>query len=491
MRARASVPLHIAEALLSLALLVVFFSVRDLPLIDLPQHALQISSWLHLDAHDVVASDLELNFQTPYFLCYPIARLLASIMPVLAALKLIFWASITSQALALRALCSRLGHDPWLGLLGFPLGMGYAFCFGFITFCAALPLVYLAILAALDQRAAPSWRNGLKLGCLLALLLVGHGVALGFSMAVLGPLLLWGEGKAWQRLLPLLTPVVLGVLWLAPGGTKTRIGGDAWQVEASRLLELPAQLVGYGSVDQLATVLGSLLLLTLAWSMGVFRGLRLALPLVVVLLGYACFPTLFRGVGMLQARFSAYVVPAILLAFRARANLPSVRRTAIRSASVLLACAVISVFAYRLRDFNQETANFHALVARLPSGLSIRPLLFERTSRAFPGAPAMLHVPAYYSVEKGGSPGYSFAMYSTSVVRFRAGVPIKMGGGAEWAPERFDAEREADGYEYFVVKSSVDRSAIFGGPSPAAVLDQHVGDWWGYRRLSRARAARF
>jgi len=77
------------------------------------------------------------------------------------------------------------------------------------------------------------------------------------------------------------------------------------------------------------------------------------------------------------------------------------------------------------------------------------------------------------------------------VVRFRAGVPIKMGGGAEWAPERFDAEREADGYEYFVVKSSVDRSAIFGGPSPAAVLDQHVGDWWGYRRLSRARAARF
>ena len=101
-----------------------------------------------------------------------------------------------------------------------------------------------------------------------------------------------------------------------------------------------------------------------------------------------------------------------------------------------------------------------------------------------------MHVPAYYSVEKGGSPGYYFAMYSTSVVRFRAGVRIKMGDGAEWAPERFEVAREADDYGYFIIKSRVDRTgSIFGGPHPAAVLDQHVGDWWGYRRVSRAAAA--
>jgi hypothetical protein len=58
-----------------------------------------------------------------------------------------------------------------------------------------------------------------------------------------------------------------------------------------------------------------------------------------------------------------------------------------------------------------------------------------------------------------------------------------MGSGAEWAPERFDAEQEAADYDYFIVKSSFDRTrSLFGGPQPAAVLDQHVGDWWGYRR---------
>jgi hypothetical protein len=88
-------------------------------------------------------------------------------------------------------------------------------------------------------------------------------------------------------------------------------------------------------------------------------------------------------------------------------------------------------------------------------------------------------------LEKGGSAGYSFAMYSISVVRLRAGRAVLMGGGAEWAPERFDPDVEASSYDYFIVKSAEDRTAeLFGETYPLAVLDQHAGDWWGYRRAS-------
>src|SRR5262249_15541109 len=153
---------------------------------------------------------------------YPVARGLAALLPVLTALKLTFWASITAQALTLRLLCQRLGHDPWLGLLGFPLGLGYSFCFGFVAFCAALPLVYLAFLCAVAHRGAPGLKTGLWLAAVLALLLVAHGVALGFLLVVLGPLLLWGEGKLWQRLWPLASPPLLALLWLVPGGSSTR-----------------------------------------------------------------------------------------------------------------------------------------------------------------------------------------------------------------------------------------------------------------------------
>jgi hypothetical protein len=480
---RASHALRATEALLALLLLAIFFSVRDLPLVDLPQHALELASWLRLDAHDPSLSGLELNFRTPYLLGYPVARALSTFLPVLSALKLTFWASIALQAVTLRKLCEGLGHDPWLGLLGFPLGLGYSFCFGFVAFCAALPLVYLAFLYAVTHRAAPSLKSGLALGLTLALLLVAHGVALGFLLLVLGPLFLWGGGKPWQRLLPLLSPPLLGALWLVPGGSSTRLGGDFWAFEPERLLEIPGQLVGIGSADRVASLLGALLLLAVGQSLGARRSWLLLFPLVASLLGYALFPSMFRGAGPLGPRFSSYFVPAALIAFAPRSDEGPPRRVARRALIGAVSAAVLLVFAWRLPAFNRETADFHALAARLPPGLAVRPLVFERGSRAFPGIPAHLHVPAYYSVEKGGSAGYSFAMYSISVVRLRPGVEIKMGGGAEWAPDRFDPEHEAADYDYFIVKSSFDRtSSLFGGPQPAAVLDQHVGDWWGYRK---------
>ncbi len=483
----ASVALIRTEIALSLSLLAIFLVARDLPLVDLPQHALQIANWIRLNAHDSATLDLELNFRTPYLLGYPVARALASVVPVLVALKLTLWASITLHAVTLRKLCQRLGHDPWLGLLGFPLGLGYSFCFGFIAFCAALPLAHWAMLCALEHRDAPTWKSGLGLATTLALLLIAHGVALGFLVVVLAPLLVWGAGKLWQRLVPLAAPPLLALFWLVPGGTSTRLGGDYWALEPQRVLELPGQLVGIGAADPIATLLGSLLLVTVGWSLGARRSLLLTLPLASACLGYMLFPSMFRGAGPLGPRFAAYMVPTALIAFEPREARSAGMESARRALVLFVAGSVLCVFSLRLPGFNREASDFHALTARLPRGLSIRPLVFDRASRAFPGIPAHLHVPAYYALEKGGSAGYSFAMYSISVVRLRAGVHAKMAGGAEWAPERFDAEREADEYDYFIVRSAVDRtSSLFAGESPVAVLDQHIGDWWGYRRVRRA-----
>lgn len=477
---KAGVLLRATEAVLAVALLVVFLSVSDLPLVDLPQHALQLSNWLRLDAQQPSVAELELNFRTPYLLAYPIARALCAVLPVLTSLKLVLWLSVVLQALGLRWLCGRLGHDPWLGLLGYPLALGYGFCFGFVAFCAAMPLVYLAFGQLEEHRQAPRLESGAWLALTLALLLVAHGVALGFFVAVAAPLLLSGGGKLWQRAWPFLSPPLLAGVWLAPGRPSTRLGGDLWALEPERWLELPGQLVGIGAVDVLATVLGLLLLVAVAWSLGPRRPWLCTLPPLAALVGYGLFPTLFRGAGPLHPRFAAYLVPSLLLAFAPGVRLQAFPR---RALCAFVSVSVMSLFAWRLVGFNRETADFRALVSRVPAGLAVRPLVFERGSAAFPGIPAHLHLPAYYSAEKGGSSGYSFAMYSISVVRFRPGVRIIMGGGSEWVPEHFDASREAADYDYFIVKSSLDRTdGLFPGPRPAAVLEQHIGDWWGYRR---------
>lgn len=485
---RHGIALRAIEGLLALLLFTAAVSVRDLPLVDLPQHALQLANWLRLDAGAPGVADLELNFRTPYLLAYPVARALAFVISVQLALKLVFVASVVAQAVALRKSCQWLGHDPWLGLLGYPLGLGYSFCFGFVSFCAALPLVYLAVGLCAQQREAPTAKRGAWLALTLTGLLVAHGVALAFTLLVLGPLLLCGGGKWWQRLWPALAPVLVGIVWLVPGSTSTRLGGDVWQLEPQRWLELPAQLVGIGAADWTATLGGIALLGVLLLSLGQRRSLPYFVPLAITLLGYGLFPSMFRGSGPLHPRFSSLLVPALLLAFSPLAQ-ESVRRCSVRRTLIALVASSISVlFCSRLDAYNRETSAFHELVRDLPAGLRLRPLVFERSGNAFPGIPAHLHLPAYYSVEKGGHPGYTFAMYSISVVRSKRGAKVMMWGGAEWAPETFDERTEANDYDYFAVRSTVDRSAQLFGSQPAlAVLDRHVGNWWGYRRFDAPR----
>lgn len=476
------------EVALALALLVVFLSFRDLPLVDLPQHALQLANWLRIDAGDASATrDFELNFRTPYLLAYPILRGLCVVLPIVTSLKLVFWASIVAQAVTLRRLCQQLGYDPWLGLLGYPLALGYSFCFGFVSFCAALPLVYLACERLALHRESPTLRSGAVLATVLALLLVAHGVALGFWALTCAPLLLVGRGNIWQRCWPLLSPPLLAAIWIVPGRTTTQLGGDLWEPSALRFVELPAQLVGIGAVDQVSTALGVALLAMVIVHLGKPRSWLSLMPLALSLLGYGLFPLMFHGAGPLHPRFLSLLVPALLLGFEPRVGTATGTRFAWRRWGVLIvSIAVPIVFAERLPAYNDETAGLYAVLAELPVGARIRPLVFDRGGRAFPGIPAHLHLPAYYAVEKGGSAGYSFAMYSISVVRFRPGVPITMGGGSEWDPGAFDAEREAADYDYFIVKSSAERSAeLFPGPSPAATLKSHQGDWWCYVRPER------
>jgi hypothetical protein len=139
------------------------------------------------------------------------------------------------------------------------------------------------------------------------------------------------------------------------------------------------------------------------------------------------------------------------------------------------------LFALRLQRFARETQPIADFVARMPAGLRIRPLVFERESAAFPGLPAMLHLSAYYVPEKGGYQGYSFAMYPTSVVRYRPEIVPTMDRGAEWHPEWFSAAYELGGYECFLVKSSIDRSAeLFDVQLDRLSLVFHEQGWWAY-----------
>jgi hypothetical protein len=471
---------RVLVCLLTLGLVVTLFIHRDLPMVDLPQHAAQLAVWVHWGDPAYRTHDFELNFRTPYLLAYPLARVLAPVFGVVAALKIVVALALVAHVAAYDRLVHRLGHDPWLSLLGPPTALGYTFCFGFISFLVAMPIAFFTIVLALDHAERPTPRSGLALSGLLALTLLAHGLALALTMLAAGPLLLRGGGRFVARVAPLLAPVVLSLVWVLPGSSTARIGGTHWEISAARILELPGMLVGIGSSDPAASAVGLLLVACLGALLGAPSGrYERWLPLGASLAGFLAFPSLFRGVGPLSPRFAILLVPSLLLAFRPRRDANG-RTFAGRLALAIVAISWGFVWTSRLPEFNRETEGMHALAAQMRQGLSVRPIVFDRESRAFPGVPALLHLPAYYQVEKGGAQGYSFAMYPISVVRYRPGVDVRMVGGLEWRPEAFDAAREAAGYDCFVVHSARDRTRELFGNAPDISLERRHGDWWLY-----------
>jgi hypothetical protein len=477
-------PPRIVTGGLTLVLVVALFSFRDVPMVDLPQHAAQIASWLHWNDPAFRTHELELNFRTPYLLAYPLARLFAPLFGAVGALKLVVAASLVLHVVAFERLVKKLGHDPWLAVLGVPTALGYAFYFGFVSFLVAVPLVVFSIVVALDHAEHPTPKSGLTLATLLSLILLAHGVAVALAFLAVAPLLLRGGGGFVRRTLPLAAPALFGAIWLLPGSSAKPIGGTYWALGFDRLTEILGMLVGIGSADALATATGLLLLGGAALLLGApSKRPERWLPLFLSMLGIMAFPTMFRGVGPLSPRFVVLLIPGLLLAFEPRRQEAPSRRSAVaRTALAVVASGWVLVFLFRLPAFNRETEGLHAIVGEMRPGKSVRPIVFERDSKPFPGVPALLHLPAYYQVKKGGSQGYSFAMYPISVVRYREGVPARMAGGLEWRPEAFDPEREVDHYDYFVVHSASDRSEELFGRAPGVVLEERHGDWWAYRR---------
>lgn len=473
---------HVLLALFAAGLLLAFLWFRDLPMVDLPQHAAQLSTWLNWDDPRFQTGRLELNLRTPYLLGYFVALGLAQIVGAVTALKFVVWLAVASYAFCFSHLVQRLGHNPWLGLLGLPTALGYSYYFGFVSFLVAAPLGLLCISAGLWHAERPSLRRGLLLAALLCATLAAHGVVFFVAGCTTLPLLWRGKGTRVARLAPAMAPALLGMLWIFPGSSMQRMGADIYDIGPWRLAFLPGYLLGAAPGDPFGVACGLAVLGLAAAALGrPQKAPERWLPLAAVISCYLLFPAQLRGYGFMWPRFATFVLPALLIAFRPHRGAQDRQRYWLRPALFGLTAAWLFGFLVRLGEFNREAASFHALAAHLRPSLDIRSLVFDRESTAFPGVPLFIHFPAYYRAQAGGKLGHSFAMYPNSVVRYRPGIVSQVPGGGEWAPQWFDARREAARYDYVIVRSFRDRTDLFANTAARITLAAREGAWWAYR----------
>ena len=215
---------------------------QALPLVDLPQHLHLISVLHRLDDvstlfPEVFARRPEL---TPYLGYYYAVSSLNWLMPLELANRLFLSLYVAGLPLSLAFLLKSLKRPTWPALLALPFAYGDSFAWGFINYCASLPLALLTcglfVRAIEDAPRRRAWAGALA-ASLVAVLLF-HVQAFAWLGVALPFLLLTTpapEGKSWKLRVPALLGVMPGVimfvLWvgLRVGQPQEIAPGQPWR----------------------------------------------------------------------------------------------------------------------------------------------------------------------------------------------------------------------------------------------------------------------
>ena len=145
----------------SIAALVPLWTVKYLPMVDLPQHLAQVAIWMHIkDPAWGFGEQYGLNFMSPYLLGYVLIRVAAVFFDLDVAAKLVISVAVLGTPLALHRLLVRCGGDRWWSLVGFLLAFGFGFYWGFLNYILAVPLGLLLLAESHEFRRCPSAKNG-------------------------------------------------------------------------------------------------------------------------------------------------------------------------------------------------------------------------------------------------------------------------------------------------------------------------------------------
>jgi hypothetical protein len=473
------------------------WAVRQLPMVDLPQHLALISA-LHRLADPttlyptVFAARGEL---TPYLGYYHLVSLLNWLVPLELGNRLFLTAVVAGLPLSLAFLLRALGRPRWPSLLALPFSYGDSFGWGFINYLASLPLAVLACgcFARALGEAPGRWRWALAHGAVLLAVLLMHVqafffLALGLPWLLLttpvpgglrarlpallsllpavGVFGLWGAGR-------LLNPaeVVEGAPWKAWGPLFSE-RNLAFKPLAQNAEELPHLLANQlrDGTDRWAVVAVALLvaaatLAALLFARGTRRESGLArvrlLGLGLLALGlYFVLPFDIRGaIYYFNTRY-VHLAAALLVA----AVPPLSAR--LRPTFLLLGAVMALLLAVPLtrgfRAFDAEAAPLLRFAALTPPGPRVMGLVFNPSSQVV-NHPVFLHAASVPARLRGGITNFSFALTPHSPLRYRGTPPPTF--PSEWRPDGFRWETMATAYSHFLVR----------GPSPERLFGPRLG----------------
>lgn len=469
-----------------------------IPIVDLPQHAAQVSALRELwSGNPFFVEHFHVNWFTPYLLGYLALYALALVFPITVAAQLLVSLSVAAMPFATGALLREGGADERWKWLAIPCSYGFGFYWGFLSFIVSAPLVLLFLIATIRFVNAPSWRRGCGIAAFSLLLFFCHIIVLGFASFVALSYLSARTLPRWRTLvvmaLPYTAPIPLIVMWVIRMYQQEAAVQDdsiSFAPMLFRLYNFLYQPAGRETFSWLA------LLVTAAVALfPLFAGARVSrrperlLPFGCALLVFLVAPHYAMGTAYLFQRMGIFLVPFWLLTLE--------RPTKQRLHFEWLAMIVVTVWcmsnAARFAAFAKETQSFREVIAHVEPGKRLGGFIVDKWTPLFM-FPVYFHFPSWYQAQQQGIADFNFADFHPQMVRYKGPSPARLGERQAWQPETFEWNLHGGAtYDYFLVRCPVEVAAqLFKDKVGAVQLIAHKDGWWLYQnkeRLGRSSTA--
>ena len=468
---------------------------RYLPLVDMPQHAAQITALREiLHGNPSLTQLFEINWFTPYLFGYLLLYAISSVLPITMATKLVVSLAVVAIPITTGQLLRAAGADERWKWLAIPCSFGFAFYWGFLSYIVAAPLALVFLTRTARFMAAPTTRNAIGIAVFSLLLFFCHVIVLGVaSLLALGYVagVSYRDPRALMlRSLPYATPLPLIALWLViVYRTVPVVHSDpiVFPTLSSRFVQLLLQPAGQDG----SSVLVALLVTAAVIALPPLSGAKLSrrperwLPFVLAAIVFMVAPHYVLSTAYFYQRLGLFLVPLWLLLWDA----PSGRARRLDWVAMLIVLIWTAATIGRFAAFSRETESFRQVVASVEPGKRVASMVFDARSSFFT-LPVYLHFPVWYAATDRGVVDFNFADFAASVVRYQADAGPRMTDFLGWYPTEFDWHTHGGAhYDYFMVKSSSDISErIFKDKRGSVELVAQSGWWWLYRNLERAPA---
>jgi hypothetical protein len=470
----------VAFALLAVLAVLPLWVGDYMPMVDLPQHAAQLSIGLHWDDPEYgYPRFFRANWLTNQLFAYSLTRLFMSVLPLVTALECVLSVAVVAVPLSVLALLKRVDGDRWWSLCTFPVAYSFCFYWGFLNFIVAIPLGLTLIGLALGYVTAPTRRRALALAAFAHFLFFAHVLVLAYSGLISAALVLArapGRRAKLQGCFALASILPAVALWwlviqgVAPSTTGTPVFGYwGWH----RVAELFSYQVGIEEHDPRGAVVGGLLMV-LPFALGArpSRQLWRWIPFALTVLAFAIVPLSAIEVDLIYGRFAAFMLPTLLLALEPRRReteeprSPRLLSSAVWGrglAGAVVAAQLLSV-AFTFRAFDAEARPLDAMLAAAEPHKRVLYLPTAPASAVSFSWPYS-HFGQWYQVRRGGLVDFSFAEFFPMWYRYREELLPGLPDEFDWRPNTFRwGLHHGERFDYLLVRGPVLAEWFEGSP---------------------------